>query len=145
MTRDQILLVRSSWSMIAERASMFTARFYSNLFEIDPGAVRLFTGVNMVAQEWKLAQTLGVVVQALDDIDTLLPALATLGERHARYGVEQAHFETVGTALLQSFTDTLRERFTPEARAAWTEAYSLVSSEMRRALERSRPPRLRVE
>jgi len=145
MTRDQILLVRSSWSMIAERADVFTARFYSHLFEIDPSAARLFTGVNMMAQEWKLAHTLGVVVQALDDLDTLLPALATLGQRHARYGVEQAHFETVGAALLQAFADTLRERFTTQARAAWTEAYSLVSAEMRRALERSSPPRLRLQ
>ena len=132
--------------MIAERAGVFTARFYSHLFEIDPGAARLFNGVNMVAQEWKLAHTLGVVVQALDDVDALLPALAALGSRHARYGVEHAHFESVGVALLRAFSDTLHGRFTPEAREAWTEAYALVSSEMRRALAAAgSSPALRVE
>ncbi len=131
--------------MIAERAGVFTARFYSHLFEIDPSVARLFNGVNMRAQEWKLAQTLGVVVQALDDLDTLLPALAALGARHKQYGVEDAHFETVGEALLKAFSDTLRERFTPEARTAWTDAYTFVASEMRQALAREGSPRLPLE
>ena len=144
MTPDQIRLVRSSWSMIAERADVFTARFYSRLFEIDPAAARLFSGVEMGAQQWKLAQTLGVVVQALDDLDTLLPAVMALGERHTRYGVERRHFEPVGTALLQAFTDTLGRRFTGQARAAWTAAYSLVSEEMQRALVSDGKPPLRL-
>lgn len=144
MTRDQIQLVRSSWSMIAERADVFTARFYSRLFEIDSDAARLFSGVDMGAQQWKLAHTLGVVVQALDDLDTLLPAVTALGERHTRYGVERRHFEPVGAALLQAFADTLGRRFTSEARAAWTGAYSLVSDTMQRALISDGKPPLRL-
>src|SRR5262249_21454600 len=124
MTSDQILLVRSSWSKIAERADVFTARFYDRLFSIDDSAARLFTGVEMTVQQWKLAQTLGVVVQALDDLDTLLPAVAALGTRHTRYGVQPHHFESVGRALLQAFGDTLGDGFTADARAAWTEAYA---------------------
>ena len=144
MTPDQIRLVRSSWSMIAQRADVFTARFYSRLFEIDADAARLFSGVEMGAQQWKLAQTLGVVVQALDDLDTLLPAVMALGERHTRYGVQRRHFEPVGTALLQAFVDTLGGRFTGQARAAWTAAYSLVSEEMQRALISDGKPPLRL-
>ena len=132
--------MRSSWTMIAERADAFTARFYDHLFVIDPGAAQLFTGVDMVAQEWKLAHTLGVVVQALDDLDTLLPSVAALGRRHTRYGVERHHFESVGTALLKAIADTLGNRFTSQVRAAWTQAYSLVSAEMQRALDDAPPP-----
>jgi len=79
MSPEEIRLVRSSWSMIAERADAFTARFYHHLFLIDAGAAQLFNGVDMTIQRWKLAQTLGVVVQALDDLDALLPAVAALG------------------------------------------------------------------
>ena len=74
----------------------------------------------MTVQQWKLAQTLGVVVQALDDLDTLLPAVAALGRRHTRYGVLPHHFDSVGAALLQAFVDTLGHRFTPAVRAAWS-------------------------
>ena len=140
MTPEEIRLVRSSWSMVAERADAFTARFYEHLFIIDAGAAKLFTGVDMSVQQWKLAQTLGVVVQALDDLDTLLPAVAALGRRHTRYGVRHHHFDSVGAALLQAFVDTLGPRFTPAVRAAWMQAYSLVATEMQKALGNAPPP-----
>ena len=144
MTPDQIRLVRSSWSKIAERADMFTARFYDHLFTIDESAALLFTGVEMTAQQWKLAHTLGVVVQALDDLETLLPAVALLGKRHSQYGVQPGHFETVGAALLMAFADTLGSGFTPQIRTAWTEAYGLVASVMQQALIDGRTPPLRL-
>jgi len=126
--------------MIAERAEVFTARFYDHLLTNDTGAAQLFTGVDMSVQQWKLAQTLGVIVQALDDLDTLLPAVAALGRRHTRYGVMHRHFESVGAALLEAFVDTLGPRFTPAIRAAWTNAYSLIAAEMQKALDDAPPP-----
>ena len=143
MSPEEIRLVRSSWSMIAERADAFTARFYDHLFVIDAGAAQLFNGVDMSIQQWKLAQTLGVVVQALDDLDTLLPAVAALGRRHTRYGVLHHHFDSVGAALLQAFVDTLGQHFTPAVRAAWVRAYSLVATEMQKGLDDA-PPTLRI-
>ena len=140
MTPEEIRLVRSSWSMIAERSDAFSARFYDHLFVIDAGAARLFNGVDMTIQRWKLAQTLGVVVQALDDLDTLLPAVAALGRRHTRYGVLHHHFDSVGAALLQAFVDTLGQQFTPTVRAAWVRAYSLVATEMQKGLGSAPPP-----
>lgn len=140
MTPEEIRLVRSSWSMVAERADAFTARFYDHLFVIDAGAAQLFTGVDMTVQQWKLAQTLGVIVQALDDLDTLLPAVSALGRRHTRYGVLHHHFDSVGSALLQAFVDTLGQRFTPAVRAAWTHAYSLVAAAMQQGLGDAPPP-----
>ena len=111
-----------------------------HLFVIDAGAAQLFNGVDMTIQRWKLAQTLGVVVQALDDLDALLPAVAALGRRHTRYGVLHHHFDSVGAALLQAFVDTLGQRFTPAVRAAWVRAYSLVAAEMQKGLGNAPPP-----
>ena len=143
MTPEEIRLVRSSWSMIAERSDAFSARFYDHLFVIDAGAAQLFNGVDMTIQRWKLAQTLGVVVQALDDLDALLPAVAALGRRHTQYGVLHHHFDSVGAALLQAFVDTLGQQFTPKVRAAWVRAYSLIATEMQKGLG-SAPPPLRM-
>jgi nitric oxide dioxygenase len=137
MIPDQVLLVRASWPMVAERSDLFTSRFYEHLFALDDSAARLFAAVDMTAQRAKLAQTLGVVVQALDDMDRLLPAIAALGKRHTHYGVAHRHFDSVEGALLEAFADTLGADFTPELRAAWTEAYALVASVMKRALIRS--------
>ena len=137
MTSDQVLLVRSSWAAIPARGDELSGRFYDHLFAIDPSAARLFAHVDMTAQRAKLVQTLGVIVHALDDIDSLLPAAAALGKRHTHYGVEHRHFESVEEALLRAFSDTLGADFTPELRAAWAEAYAFIASVMKRALIRS--------
>ena len=136
MSPEQILAVRSSWPAIAERRDTLTVRFYEHLFAIDESAARLFTGVDMAAQRAKLSQTLAVVVHALDDIDRLLPAVAALGKRHTQYGVEDRHFDSVGDALITALAATLGDAFTPALRAAWTDAYALLASVMRRALIR---------
>jgi len=136
VTDQQITLVRASWPDIAGRADTLTARFYDRLFEIDPTAAALFAGVDMTAQRGKLARSLAVVVHALDNPDTLLPALGALGKRHTQYGVEHHHFDSVGSALLAALEDTLGTAFTPELRDGWATAYALVAAVMRRALTR---------
>ena len=128
--------MQSSWPLVTERLDVLTSRFYEHLFAIDDSAARLFAGVDMTAQRTRLAQTLGFVVQTLDDVDSLLPAVAALGKRHTHYGVEHQHFETVEDALMWAFADTLGPGFTPELRAAWTGAYAFVASVMKRALMR---------
>jgi hemoglobin-like flavoprotein len=136
VTSAQVLLVRSSWPSIAANAETLTTRFYAYLFEIDASAGRLFAGVDMTMQRARLTQALAVIVKTLDDQDRLLPAIAALGKRHATYGVEHRHFDSVGEALLRSLGETLGDAFTSEVREAWAQAYALVASVMRRALVR---------
>ena len=140
MNSDQTLLVRSSWPSVVANADALTSRFYDRLFEIDASAARLFAGVDMTTQRAKLAQALAVVVTSLDDADRLLPAIAALGKRHAHYGVESRHFDSVGEALLFALGDSLGEEFNSDVRSAWTDAYALVASVMRRALIRATEP-----
>ena len=134
MTPEQILLVRPSWPAIAERADVLSSHFYDHLFNLDESAARLFIGVDMAAQRVKLVHMLGGIVNALDDVDRLLPAVAALGKRHAHYGVEEHHFDSVGEALIHAIEDTLGDDFTAEVRSAWTVAYALLASVMKRAL-----------
>jgi hemoglobin-like flavoprotein len=137
MTPDQILLVRASWSALAARADMLTITFYEKLFHIDPSAASLFTGVDMAAQRKKLAQALAVVVHAVDDPGTLIPALTAMGKRHASYGVEHRHFESVGAALISALADTLGTDFTTDVRDAWAQAYGAIADVMRGAMVRA--------
>jgi hemoglobin-like flavoprotein len=137
MTPEHITLVRASWPAIAAHADALTRNFYTYLFEIDDSAARLFAGVDMTALRTKLAQSLAVVVQSIDDVDRLLPALAALGKRHATYGVEDRHFDSVGHALLRAFSTTLGDEFTTPLHDAWSEAYGLIAAVMRRALVRA--------
>jgi hemoglobin-like flavoprotein len=112
--------------------------FYTRLFELDPELQHLFASTDMQGQGKKLMHVLSLVVAGLDNSEQLLPAVAQLGERHVHYGVREAHYETVGTALLWTLGQGLGEAFTPAVREAWRETYTLLSSVMKDAARQTR-------
>jgi len=107
--------------------------FYDKLFELDPALRPLFPFTDLREQKKKLMQTLTVAVRGLYRLDELTPALEALGRRHVGYGVQDAHYDTVGRALLWTLEQGLGPAFTPEVRDAWVETYQLVASVMQRA------------
>lgn len=137
MTSEQINLVQASFKMIEPQAEEAAALFYDRLFEIDPRLQPLFKG-DIREQGRKLMQMLGLAVKTLGRIEELVLALRTLGARHAGYGVEDRHYETVGSALLWTLEKGLGAAFTAETKEAWTVAYGLLAQTMKDAGSRSR-------
>ena len=88
---------------------------------------------DMAVQGRLLMQTIGTAVAGLDDLPALTPIVQDLGVRHARYGVQPEHYETVGEALLWTLRQGLGDGFTPEVRVAWTEIYALLAQVMQDA------------
>ena len=131
MTPEQKQLVQHNWAMAAPHADAVAQLFYQRLFKLDPAIEQLFTGSDMVVQRTKLIQALQLAVEGLDDLDSLVPVLAELGRRHESYGVQAAHYDTVGAALLWTLERGLGHAWTDEAQAAWTEAYGLLAGAMR--------------
>ena len=99
LTPHQKTLVQASFATIAPIADDAAALFYRRLFEIDPSLERMFRG-DMKEQRRKLMQMLTAAVKGLDRVDQLVPVVQDLGRRHATYGVEDRHYDTVGAALL---------------------------------------------
>ena len=137
MTPESTRRVRASWQNISAAAETLAGRFYVHLFAIDPTAAALFAKTDMTTQRAKLMLSLTALVHALDEPSRLFDTLGGLAKRHAHYGVQLRHFDAVGDALLWALADTLGPQFTPELRAAWSDAYALIASVMKRAIERS--------
>ena len=129
MNQTSIFLVQSSWRQVSAIAPQAGALFYAKLFAVDPALRPLFKGP-IEDQAAKLMQMIGVAVGKLDDLDALLPVLGNLGRRHAGYGVQDTHYETVGAALLQTLEQGLGAGFTPAVREAWTEVYGVLADVM---------------
>jgi hemoglobin-like flavoprotein len=68
----------------------------------------------MQEQGRKLMAVLAIAVAGLSRFDKVVPLLQQLGVRHRSYGVTDAHYATVGAALLWTLDQGLGERFTPE-------------------------------
>src|SRR5262245_66145564 len=132
MNLIQRALVQTSFAQIRPNADAAAALFYRRLFELDPTLRPLFKG-DMEEQGRKLMEMIGLAVKGLDRPDTLLPALAALGRRHAGYGVNERNYETVGEALIWTLEQGLGPSFTPDVREAWEAVYGLVAGAMREA------------
>lgn len=132
MTPLQIMLVQSSFAKVAVIADDAAKLFYDRLFELDPSVRPLFKG-DITEQGRKLMQVISFAVNSLGATDVLLPAVQNLGAQHARYGVKDEHYDTVGAALLWTLERGLGRAFTPAVRDAWTETYTLLASVMKDA------------
>lgn len=132
LTLAQIAAVKESFALVRPRADRAAAQFYERLFVLDPKLRPLFGG-DLVEQGRKLMQMLGTAVASLDRLDAVLPGIKALGARHAGYGVKDAHYDTVGGALLWTLEQGLGDKFTPEVRTAWIAAYTLVAETMKAA------------
>ena len=130
MTPTEVGLIRASWAAVEPIADTAASLFYARLFELDPAIERLFRRTDMAAQRKNLMQTLTVVVKSLDRLDQIVPAVQALGRRHAGYGVREAHYATVGAALLWTLDQGLGEAFTPAVREAWITAYGTLATVM---------------
>lgn len=129
MTPEQITRVQDSWHQVEGIADQAAALFYQRLFSQDPALKPLFKG-NMEEQGRKLMSMIGVAVKGLDRLDSIVPAVQKLGERHKGYGVKPEDYSTVGQALLWTLDQGLGDAFDAETESAWAAAYTLLASTM---------------
>ena len=130
ITQRQITLVQTSFAKVEPIAEQAADIFYTKLFEYDPKLKPLFKS-DIKAQGRKLMATLKVATAGLNDLDTLVPVLHQLAERHVNYGVKAADFTPVGNALLYALEQGLGNQFTTEVRQAWVDVFRLIATTMK--------------
>jgi hemoglobin-like flavoprotein len=132
MTPEKIALVRSSWQQVLPISDSAAKLFYGQLFELDPSLRGMFKG-DMVEQGRKLMTIINTAVNSLDNLGPILGAVQDMGRRHVAYGVTEAHYDTVGSALIWILGKGLGEQFTPAVKDAWVETYTTLASAMKQA------------
>lgn len=135
MTPQQVTLVQESFKKVVPFKDAAAAIFYDRLFTLDPSLRPLFKG-DMIEQGRKLMAMIGTAVASLDRLESILPAIQALGERHADYGVQPKHYDIVGEALLWTLGQGLGNAFTDDVKEAWAKAYNTLSSIMIVAAEK---------
>lgn len=132
MSPQQIELVQSTWQQVLPIREQAAALFYGRLFEADPALRALFRR-DLATQGRMLMQALHAAVTGLHRLEALRPTLEALARRHVGYGVQPAHYDTVGSALTWTLQQGLGEAFTPPVREAWAAAYAQIATTMRTA------------
>lgn len=122
LTEHQQHLVQSSFQALVDDVDVTAQTFYDNLFALDPSLKSMFREDSRV-QGRKLMQMFLMLVNGLNQPESLVPVLSDMGKRHAGYGVRPEHFPVVGEALLQTLAQALGDDFTPDIAAAWQTTY----------------------
>ena len=132
MTPHQIALVQQSFAKVLPIRETAAALFYDRLFAIDPSTRPLFRR-DIAAQGAKLMAAIATIVRSLDDLEPMMDRIRALARRHVQYGVTDAHYASVGAALLWTLEQGLGADFTAEVQDAWATAYHMLSSTMMEA------------
>lgn len=109
-----------------EPTSLF---FYDALFKRAPELRELFRE-DLKGQGMRFMNTLGLILADMEREDGSSVNYAELGHLHATLGIRQAHFAPMGEALIDSLSEKLGDRFTPELEAAWRAAYKSFSTKL---------------
>jgi hemoglobin-like flavoprotein len=123
-------LVQESFQLLTRDFEDFAKWFYFRLFYLAPQVKSLFLG-NLKQQRKKFMQTLGLLIQSLDDTNKIIPVLQMLGKRHLSYGVRDEYYDIVGEALLWAIEKKLAGEFTQEVRNAWAKTYEVITMVMK--------------
>ncbi|MGO8975892.1 MAG: EAL domain-containing protein [Steroidobacteraceae bacterium] len=129
LTARDVMLVRTSFSLIVPIQDIVGSLFYDRLFAIAPELRRLFSD-DMASQKRKLMALLATCIGGLHDFSALAPVIKKLGARHASYGAKPEHYAIVAEALLWALAQGLGAAFAPEVRSAWTKVYELLATTM---------------
>ena len=132
MDNKTIELVQGTFKQVVPIADKAAEIFYGKLFEKDPSLKPMFKG-DMKDQGAKLMSMIGAATNGLNDLDTLVPIVQKLGRDHIKYGVEDKHYETVGSSLIETLEAGLGDAFTPDVKDAWVEVYGVLSTTMKDA------------
>ena len=130
ITPQQKELVQKTWTMVVPIADKAAELFYGRLFELEPEYKKMFKN-DMTEQGKKLMKTINIAVEALDDVEPLVPVLKQMGADHAGYGVVERDYNVVGAALLWTLEQGLGEAFTDEVKNAWASVYELLATVMK--------------
>ena len=95
----------------------------------------------LVAADGCNGPAIALVVAGLDKMETILPSVRVLGQRHREYGVQNRHYDVVGAALLWTLEIGLGSGWNLELADAWKTAYTALAGAMIEGAETPAPRR----
>jgi hemoglobin-like flavoprotein len=123
-------LLEESFDLVAPRGEELADAMYRRLFEFAPETIPLFAHTDLADRRRTMLATLVVLRKSLRKLDSLLPALAALGARHATYGVRPEHYNPAGQAVLDALAEIGGAGWRPEYTSAWTAAWCVIRDVM---------------
>ncbi|MGN7310907.1 NO-inducible flavohemoprotein [Alkalicoccobacillus gibsonii] len=129
LTKEQMSLIKSSAPVLAEYGTTITKCFYSNLFNAHPELLHLFNHSNQkqTKQQQALANTLYAAAANIEQLESLLPVVRQIAQKHRSLQVKPEHYPIVGHHLLAAIKEVLGNDASDELIEAWEVAYGIIA------------------
>lgn len=130
LDQETIELVKATVPILEERGDEITSRFYQMMFESHPELKNIFNQTNQRKgdQSKALANTVYAAAAHIDQLETILPAVMPIAEKHRSLNIKPEHYPIVGKHLLLAMRDVLGEDVaTDDIINAWEKAYGVIA------------------
>lgn len=135
MDENAIARIKNDWAKVIPVSGAVMEDFYARLFRNAPSVRPLFP-TDMSRQKLALFGMLNAVVNGLDMMDTLTPALIELGRTHKSYDLSLEHYKIVEDTLIETLRANLGDEIDSDAEDAWRTAYGIVAGVMQAAADK---------
>ncbi len=129
LEQKTIDVIKSTVPVLEEFGEAITTRFYTMMFDNHPELLNIFNHANQKQgrQQQALASAVYAAAANIDNLESILPVVNQIGEKHRSLGVKPEHYPIVGKHLLMAIQDVLGEAATPEIMGAWEKAYGVIA------------------
>lgn len=128
--KNDAVLVKASFEHVKPVADAAAMLLTERLFAVAPDTAAAFGDVGS-AERATLMAVMTSVVDSLDDMGKLEPTLVVIGRYGRAHGMQPAHYDRFGEALIWAMSHALGHRWTPEVKAAWKRSYAKIAGLMR--------------
>lgn len=131
LDNQTITIVKSTVPILEERGDDITSRFYQLMFENHPELKNIFNQTNQRKgdQSKALANTVYAAAAHIDKLETILPAVKPIAEKHRSLNIKPEHYPIVGKHLLLAMQDVLgKDVANDDVINAWEKAYNEIAN-----------------
>ncbi|MCM3566901.1 NO-inducible flavohemoprotein [Neobacillus mesonae] len=129
LDQKTIEIVKSTVPVLEEHGEKITTRFYQLMFGNHPELLNIFNHANQKQgrQQRALASAVYAAAKYIDNLETILPVVNQIAQKHRSLGIKPEHYPIVGKHLLLAIKDVLGDAATDEIMDAWAEAYGVIA------------------
>ncbi|MFD0051921.1 NO-inducible flavohemoprotein [Actinomycetes bacterium NPDC127524] len=129
LAQKTIDIIKSTVPVLEVHGTAITTAFYKNLFEAHPELLNIFNGTNQKQgrQQTALANTVLAAAKYIDKLETIIPVVTQISQKHRSLAIKPEHYPIVGEHLLGAIKEVLGDAATDEIIGAWGEAYGVIA------------------
>lgn len=125
-----IEIIKSTVPVLESKGEAITKRFYTLLFENHPELLNVFNHSNQKQgrQQAALANAVYQAAAHIDQLESILPVVRQISQKHRSLGVQPEHYPIVGENLLQAIQEVVGLDENDEIIQAWAKAYGEIAN-----------------